>query len=369
LPMRISVREKVVNGRRYWEVQYRSGAVRRRRFVTTKKEADRIAAGFRDEVAESGRVWMNMSGAERAEMAVVWGEMKEAGVGVRKVWDEWRAGAASKATAKKTTIGALVAEVVASKRAASRRTRYVEELGFCLRRFARGRESMDCAAVTPRMLEDWVNGLGLSAHSRKTQFGRLSTLFSFAKRRGYRADNPLEAIDMPVVDAKVPRILTVDEAAAVLRHCPVEALGWFGLAMFGGIRPEEMDQVGWEAVDLVAGVVRIDATVSKVRQRRLVHLRPGVAAWLERARAAGARLPLLFNDRRRIVQKVRDAMGWAAWPQDVLRHTATSYWLAVEPDAARLALELGNSPAMIFRHYRELVRREEAEKFWGLVTG
>jgi len=367
--MRISVREKVVSGRKYWEVQYRSGAVRRRRFLVTKKEADRVAAEFRDEVAESGRVWMNMTGAERAEMAVVWEEMKQAGVGVRKVWDEWKAGvSASKVTGKKT-IGALVAEVLESKRAASRRTRYVEELSFSLRRFSRGRETMDCAAVTPRMIEDWVNKLGVSAYSRKTQYGRLSTMFSFAKRRGYRPDNPLAAIDWPVIEAKVPRILTVDEAAAVLRHCPVEALGWFGLAMFGGVRPEEVDQVGWEAVDLVAGVVRIDATVSKVRQRRLVHLRPGVAAWLERAKAAGALLPIRINTRRRIVKQVRDAMGWAAWPQDVLRHTATSYWLAVEPDAARLALELGNSPAMIFRHYRELVRREEAERFWGLVNG
>jgi integrase len=366
--MRISVRQGVVNGRQYWVVQYRNGNVRRRRFVSTRREADRIAAEFRGEVEESGRVWMEMTGAERAEVAVVWAEMKAAGVGLRKVWDEWRAGGAAKrVSGPKKTIGALVAEVVESKRSASRRPKYVEELRSCLARFARGRETMDCAAMTPAMIEEWVNGLGVGAYSRKTQFGRLSTLFSFAKRRGYRPDNPLAAIDWPVVEAKVPRILTVEESAAVLHHCPVKARAWFGLAMFGGIRPEEVDHLGWDAVDLEAGVVRIDATVSKVRQRRLVHLRPGVAAWLARAQVDGAVLPIPWLERRRIVQKVRDAMGWKAWPQDVLRHTATSYWLAVEPDVARLALELGNSPAMIFRHYRELVRREDAERFWGLV--
>ena len=366
--MRISVRKKVVTGRQYWVVQYRNGDVRKRRFVPTKREADQIAAEFRSQVDESGRVWMDMTGPERAEVCAVWTEMKAAGVGIRKVWEEWRSKSASGPVAGKKMIGALVAEVLESKRSGSRRPRYIEELRISLARFARGRETMDCAAMTPRMIEEWVNGLGVGAYSRKTQLGRLSTLFSFAKKRGYRSDNPIAAIDWPVVEAKIPRILTVEEAADVLRHCPARARGWFGLALFAGIRPEEMDQVGWDAVDLVSGIVRIDAKVSKVRQRRLIHLRSGVAAWLARAQADGAVLPIQWLERRRIVQRVRDAMGWKAWPQDVLRHTATSYWLAVEPDVARLALELGNSPAMIFRHYRELVRREDAERFWGLVN-
>ena len=329
-----------------------------------------MEAEFRREAEQSGRVWMDMTDVERVEVVAVWREIKGSGATLRGVWEDWKAGRAKgpQVLTTKKTLGAAVSEVIASKKSASRRMRYVNELESCLGRFIRGRESADCASITAMDIEAWLARRPLAPVTRMTELGRLSALFSFCVRRKYRPDNPVEAVDKPTVEMKAPRILTVEEAGAVLRHCPPEARAWFGLAMFGGIRPEEMDWVGWDAVDLEAGVVRIDAAGSKVRQRRLVHLRPGVGAWLGRMKEAGSVLPLSFSDRRRVRLGVRDALGWAAWPQDVLRHTATSYWLAVEPDAARLALELGNSPAMIFRHYRELVRREDAERFWGLVS-
>jgi hypothetical protein len=37
------------------------------------------------------------------------------------------------------------------------------------------------------------------------------------------------------------------------------------------------------------------------------------------------------------------------------------------PNKARVALEVGNSPQMIFGHYRELVRAMDAEKWFGIT--
>ena len=54
----------------------------------------------------------------------------------------------------------------------------------------------------------------------------------------------------------------------------------------------------------------------------------------------------------------------AKWPQNALRHSFGSYHLARFPDAAALALQMGNSPAMIFKHYRELVKPADAAKYW-----
>ena len=36
-------------------------------------------------------------------------------------------------------------------------------------------------------------------------------------------------------------------------------------------------------------------------------------------------------------------------------------------NVAQVALEAGNSPQMIFRHYRELVRATDAEKWFGIT--
>jgi hypothetical protein len=55
------------------------------------------------------------------------------------------------------------------------------------------------------------------------------------------------------------------------------------------------------------------------------------------------------------------------WKHNALRHSFCSYRLAGIQNAAQVALEAGNSPAMVFRHYRELVR-PEAAKTWFAIT-
>jgi hypothetical protein len=55
------------------------------------------------------------------------------------------------------------------------------------------------------------------------------------------------------------------------------------------------------------------------------------------------------------------------WPTNALRHSYGSYWLAKNQDVAALSLQMGNSPAIVFAHYRELVRPAEAERFWDLM--
>jgi hypothetical protein len=49
-----------------------------------------------------------------------------------------------------------------------------------------------------------------------------------------------------------------------------------------------------------------------------------------------------------------------------LRHSFISYRVADLKDLRRVALEAGNSPAMIFRHYRELVTAEAAATWFSV---
>ena len=61
--------------------------------------------------------------------------------------------------------------------------------------------------------------------------------------------------------------------------------------------------------------------------------------------------------------------GWEpfAWKHNALRHSFISYRLAAVPNTAQVALEAGNSPQMIFGHYRELVRGMDAEKWFSIT--
>jgi hypothetical protein len=65
---------------------------------------------------------------------------------------------------------------------------------------------------------------------------------------------------------------------------------------------------------------------------------------------------------------MRDAADNAKikWKQNALRHSFISYRLALVPDVNRVALEAGNSPQMIFRHYRELATPEQAQTWFSI---
>jgi integrase len=263
------------------------------------------------------------------------------------------------------TLGQVVAEALAAKKTAGRRSRYVDNLGVVWRAFTRGRESMPVSGIQSRDVEGWLSDRPIALSTRASQLSRLSTLFEFASRRGYVRANPCDQIEVPSMEHRPPVILTVDQCRTVMetvRRDHPRALAWFALALFAGIRPEECDRLTWPDVDLDAGTVRVDAAASKVRQRRIVHLMSVAVAWLRVARPVSD-LPMPHASRRRVLRSVRDALGMHRWPADALRHTAASMMLTLRQDAAAVAMELGNSPGVLFRHYREIVRREDAERW------
>ena len=55
------------------------------------------------------------------------------------------------------------------------------------------------------------------------------------------------------------------------------------------------------------------------------------------------------------------------WKANALRHSYASYRFAQTGDAGRVAGELGNSAAVVHRHYRELVKPTDAQR-WFAVT-
>jgi integrase len=67
------------------------------------------------------------------------------------------------------------------------------------------------------------------------------------------------------------------------------------------------------------------------------------------------------------LDRVREAAGLLKWPNNGLRHSFASYRLAAIHDAPRVSAELGHtSPQMLYSTYREVVRPEEAERYWKL---
>ncbi len=262
-------------------------------------------------------------------------------------------------------VSSVIEELLKAKRTANRRAKYIKSLDLYLRQFARGRESVPISAFSVCELEAWFAARNEASSTRSSNAGRLSALFSYAQRRGYITDNPVRRMERITIERKVPMILTPAQSREALhftrRHFP-RFLPWLTLALFAGVRPEELDKLGWSAVSLAEKIIMVDSTVSKVRRRRVTPLMPAAIEWLR----FGGDFPLPLSSRRRYIRRIRDRLGFEDWPQDVLRHTAASYMLATNPDAPKVAMWLGNSPRILLRDYQQLVSTAAAEEFWGI---
>jgi hypothetical protein len=93
--------------------------------------------------------------------------------------------------------------------------------------------------------------------------------------------------------------------------------------------------------------------------------------------AAAERLAQLTRNQRRSRGTVlpgaetAEDEGWKpfSWKHNALRHSFISYRVAQTQNVAQVALEAGNSPQMIFQHYRELVRPKEAKRWFSIEPG
>ena len=260
------------------------------------------------------------------------------------------------------SVSACINELIAAKTNANRTCRYVTSLQYYLRQFAFGREGKPLSDFTLSDIESWLARYP-SAYTRQTWLNRISTLFSFAVRRGFISQNVCDRIERITVDKKAPVILTPDQAALLMKACPTMVKPYFILAMFAGVRPEEVCRLDWKNVNLETGTVAIEG---KTRRRRIVKLEPIALRLLA---AHPLRSGPVSPSRATLTRwkfKSRKTLGLERWPQDLLRHTAASYMLALHKDAGKVAMTLGNSASVLLSHYHEPVTEKAAAFFWDL---
>ena len=131
---------------------------------------------------------------------------------------------------------------------------------------------------------------------------------------------------------------------------------FLALGAFAGLRTAELQRLDWNEIDLDRGFITVDANKAKTQQRRLVPISDNLKLWLTPCKQASG--PVCLHQRPQM-SAARFCEGFA-WQENGLRHSFISYRLAVLHDTARVALEAGNSPEVVYRHYRELVTPEAA---------
>jgi integrase len=355
-----------VHGRRRWRLEYRVNGKRFRPTFDTKQEAQEEMQTLAGQRQAAGDVWLALTAQQRNEFIAVHAEAQEAGYTLRQIWQEFKAGGAHKLQAERPLEDA-VTEFLTAKRSSGRTSHYLKCLQSTLGQFARGQSRRPVGQIPAQDIERFLHGR--SAVDHKTKLSHLSAFLGFCVRRSYAQENPCQRVERVRLTPQPPRILTWHQCAKAVIYTHRKEprfLAWLALSLFAGLRPEDAIKTPWSAIDTERAIVIVDAQASKVRKRRIVELQPTAVAWLKAAKAAGASQPLSSMTHRRFLRRLRERLGFDKWPQDVLRHTAATYLLAATQDMAKVSLWLDHSPGVMMRHYRELVTREAAEKFWSI---
>ncbi|MES2467026.1 MAG: site-specific integrase [Verrucomicrobiota bacterium] len=284
-----------------------------------------------------------------------------------------------KASVKSSTVEQMIASLLASKVSGSKSPRHLSDLRSRLGRFSKDFGTRPIGGITHEEIDVWLAGLNLAPVGHNNSRRVVANLFNFAAERGYAPAGIMRKTARKKVSSEEPAILTVAQADALIRNAHPSIRAALVIGLFCGCREAEVGKLTWQSVDLEGEVVTIGASISKVNQRRTIRLHPNALAWLQPLRQTGGKIMPSGRAPLEHLQAARNAAGFGAprhctpqnnltvWPSNALRHTYASYALAQWPDAAALALEMGNSPAVILRHYRSLVKPAAAAAFWNIT--
>jgi integrase len=336
-----------------------------RKFFETEDEAKLHWNAKAKEVRDFGVSALNLTHEERIDFLAAQQKLKPLGA---RIMDAVEFYLKHYRGAQTRTLGEAWEEFIASKKAAGKRPRYVAVLKYTIGSFIEARRQKEATSVTREEIERWLYKSGYKPATIRSYLIDAKTFFGFCQRRGYISLNPCIGIERVTLDEKPPGILTVEQCTSLLNTARTfndgRLLPYVALTLFAGIRPEEAELMSWENIKIDRGFVEVPALKAKTRRRRLVQLSENAKAWLK----LGGPLPPV-NKKRWIID-LRLKAGIKEWPKDCLRHSFASYHLAMQQSADKTATEMGHySTDMLFKHYRELVTKEDAERFWAIMPG
>jgi site-specific recombinase XerD len=213
-----------------------------------------------------------------------------------------------------------------------------------------------------------------SDHTRRSHYAVIRSFLNFAVEEKYLQTNPINAVKRPPKpkDNK-PGILTIEQTSKLLdaiKRAENEAQQAIGpyvvLALFCGIRAEELDRLTWDLVDEEKQTVEIPEDIAKKHRCRYVDIPDNAVMWLRHfgLKAIG---PIRAKNHRKLVELSRDQAGVKKWPKNAMRHSFASYHFERDGDSKKTANELGHrGEDLLFSHYRSLTKKGSGSQYFAI---
>lgn len=346
-------------------VSYHLNQRRYRETFVSQPKAERRAKEVAKAIRDQKAVGVVLTGADRDSYLRAVKLLEPTGVSLHDAVESfvknWRA-----VDLPKKTVSEIADEMIAAKRADGLSTAYQHNLQVVTNTIRRAFPGQIIELTTAK-LDDWLRSLDISSRSRHNTRQVLITLFRFARDRGYLPDEKTTAAEKTargkVVEGDIG-IFQPEELSKLLTHATPDLVPYLTIGAFAGLRPAEIQRLEWRDVRLEQGFIEVRAKKAKTASRRIVPIQPNLSNWLTPCRHLDG-LVCILKDPQRNASELATTLN-IKWPNNGLRHSYGSYRLATLKNVAELALEMGNSPQMIFKHYRELVTHKDAAAWWSI---
>jgi len=269
------------------------------------------------------------------------------------------------------SISEAIEELLAVKRRAGKKENYIKNLAWPLKRFASDFEDSKIHEVTKEDFESWLDEEDFSLPTRRNYIRDCNILFNFAISKKWMNVNPTEGLEKPTVEDKEIRILTVRQAARLLLTAQKheEYRPWLApvaIMLFAGVRTSEIKRLDWN--DVRSKQIVITAANAKTRQRRTITITPALESWIACDRKSSGPVFPKGKCWRRGFSALVAAAKIQPWPRNALRHSFGSYHFALHKNENLTAAEMGNTPEVVFKHYRAVILDGDEIRFWNLIN-
>ena len=219
----------------------------------------------------------------------------------------------------------------------------------------------------------------------------LVIFFNFAVAKKYVTENPAQGIEKIATrkrgQERPNRLLTPEDLRIILTNAPERLKTPIVLMGLCGIRIAEVARLKWSNIMIRDCSISITEAVSKTKSSRTVPLSDLVCKYLETVEEKDMRKYIYepknpeevksddpevedFNRGRKLKHELRTynlrLKGAVNWKGNSLRVSAISYTLEKIGNAFETAKQMGNSPDIIDRTYKNLTNKRQAEKWFAI---